>query len=85
MSGEGVSLDLSEDYRDIREAVGKICDEYPGEYWRSLEDQGPEGSYPTAFVKALRDVHLLRAACTRQTATSRTAGATSPSFNAAAA
>ena len=61
MSGEGVSLDLSEDYRDIREAVGKICDEYPGEYWRGLEDQGPEGSYPTAFVKELTDAGFLGA------------------------
>ena len=61
MSGEGVSLELSEDYRDIREAVGKICDEYPGEYWRGLEDQGPEGSYPTAFVKALTDAGFLGA------------------------
>ena len=61
MSGEDVSLDLSEDYRDIREAVGKICDEYPGEYWRGLEDQGPEGSYPTAFVKALTDAGFLGA------------------------
>ena len=61
MSGEGVSLDLSEDYRDIREAIGKICDEYPGEYWRGLEDQGPEGSYPTAFVKELTDAGFLGA------------------------
>ena len=61
MSGEGVSLDLSEDYRDIREAVGKICDEYPGEYWRGLEDQGPEGSYPTAFVKELTGAGFLGA------------------------
>ncbi len=61
MSGEGVSLDLGEDYRDIREAVGKICDEYPGEYWRGLEDQGPEGSYPTAFVKELTDAGFLGA------------------------
>ena len=61
MTGEGVSLDLSEDYRDIREAVGKICDEYPGEYWRGLEDQGPEGSYPTAFVKELTDAGFLGA------------------------
>ena len=61
MTGEGVSLELSEDYRDIREAVGKICDEYPGEYWRGLEDQGPEGSYPTAFVKELTDAGFLGA------------------------
>ncbi len=61
MSGESVSLDLSEDYRDIREAVGKICEEYPGEYWRGLEDQGPEGSYPTAFVKELTGAGFLGA------------------------
>ena len=53
MTREGVSLDLGEDYPEIREAVTKICDEYPGEYWRGLEDKGPEGSYPTAFVKEL--------------------------------
>ena len=61
MTGEGVSLDLGEDYSEIREAVTKICDEYPGEYWRNLEDQGPEGSYPTAFVKELTAAGFLGA------------------------
>ena len=61
MTEEGVSLDLGDDYSEIREAVTKICDEYPGEYWRGLEDQGPEGSYPTAFVKALTAAGFLGA------------------------
>ena len=61
MTREGVSLDLGEDYPEIREAVTKICDEYPGEYWRGLEDQGPEGSYPTEFVKELTDAGFLGA------------------------
>ena len=61
MPEEGVSLDLGDDYSEIREAVTKICDEYPGEYWRGLEDQGPEGSYPTAFVKALTAAGFLGA------------------------
>ncbi len=61
MTGKGVSLDLGEDYSEIREAVTKICDEYPGEYWRNLEDQGPEGSYPTAFVKELTAAGFLGA------------------------
>ena len=61
MTGAGVSLDLDEDYTEVREAVTKICDEYPGEYWRGLEDQGPEGSYPTEFVKELTDAGFLGA------------------------
>ncbi|MEE2688519.1 MAG: acyl-CoA dehydrogenase family protein [Pseudomonadota bacterium] len=61
MTEGSVSLDLGDDYSEIREAVTKICDEYPGEYWRGLEDQGPEGSYPTAFVKALTAAGFLGA------------------------
>ncbi len=61
MSGDGVMMELGEDYPEIRESVSKICDEYPGEYWRGLEDQGPEGSYPTAFVRALTEAGFLGA------------------------
>ena len=61
MSGEGVVMELGEDYPEIREAIAKICEEYPGEYWRGLEDQGPEGSYPTAFVRALTESGFLGA------------------------
>src|SRR5947209_19953387 len=40
----------SEDYADIREAVAKLCAQFPGEYWRKLDR---EMAYPKAFVDAL--------------------------------
>ena len=39
----------TEDYADIREAVAKLCAQFPGEYWRKLDR---EMSYPKAFVDA---------------------------------
>ena len=61
MSGEDVSMTLGVDFPEIREAVAKICEAYPGDYWRDLEDQPPEGSYPTAFVNALTEAGFLGA------------------------
>ena len=40
----------SEDHADIREAVAKLCAQFPGEYWRKLDR---EMAYPKAFVDAL--------------------------------
>ena len=42
----------NDDYRDIRDAVAKLCEQFPGEYWRQLDRV--EG-YPTEFVKTLSD------------------------------
>lgn len=53
-----VSLELGEDYPDIRDAVRKICEGYPAAYWRKLED---ENAYPTEFVKALTESGFLGA------------------------
>jgi acyl-CoA dehydrogenase len=50
-----------EDYPEIRDAVRKICEGFPGEYWRNLEDQPVEGNYPTEFVKALTESGYLGA------------------------
>jgi acyl-CoA dehydrogenase len=50
-----------DDYPEIRDAVRKICEGFPGEYWRNLEDQPVEGNYPTEFVKALTDSGYLGA------------------------
>ena len=61
MSNDGVVMELGRDYPEIREAVTKICEDYPGDYWRGLEDQGPEGSYPTAFVRELTESGFLGA------------------------
>jgi acyl-CoA dehydrogenase len=64
MSGDSTSdvqLTLGEDYPEIREAVARLCAEFPGEYWRKLEKQPPSGSYPDAFVSALTDAGYLAA------------------------
>ncbi len=45
-------------HREIRDAVRKLCADYPGEYWRKLDRVG---EYPTAFVKALTDSGFLSA------------------------
>ncbi|MEZ5860995.1 MAG: acyl-CoA dehydrogenase family protein [Geminicoccaceae bacterium] len=43
-------MDLDADYPEIREAVARICAEFPSTYWRELDAQG---AYPTGFVQAL--------------------------------
>ena len=43
-------------YPEIREAVAKLCSQYPGEYWRALDDTD---TYPTEFVQALTDSGFL--------------------------
>ncbi len=41
-----------DNHQDIRDAVAKLCEGFPGEYWRKLDR---EMAYPTEFVKALTD------------------------------
>src|ERR671935_1248139 len=41
---------LGEDYPELRESVRKICERYPGAYWRKLE---AEQAYPTEFIREL--------------------------------
>ena len=41
-----------DEYREIRDAVARLCANYPGEYWRELDR---DRAYPTAFVKELTD------------------------------
>ena len=45
-------------HQEIRDAVRKLCAEYPGEYWRKLDRVG---EYPTAFVRALTESGFLSA------------------------
>ncbi len=51
-------LNTSDIYNDIRDAVAKLCADYPGEYWRKLDR---EMAYPTEFVQALTDAGWLAA------------------------
>lgn len=52
-----VSLE-SQDYSELRDAVRRICRDYPGEYWRKLDN---ESAYPTEFVRALNEAGFLGA------------------------
>ncbi|MGJ5046852.1 acyl-CoA dehydrogenase family protein [Bradyrhizobium oligotrophicum] len=45
-----------DDYADIRDAVAKLCAQFPGEYWRKLDR---EMAYPSAFVDALTQAGYL--------------------------
>lgn len=50
------SLELGEDYPEIRESIRTICAKYPGSYWRGLEDKD---AYPDAFVDELTESGFL--------------------------
>jgi acyl-CoA dehydrogenase len=41
---------VSEQHADIREAVARLCEDFPGEYWRALDRRR---AYPQDFVAAL--------------------------------
>lgn len=45
-----------EDYSDIRDAVRKLCGQFPDEYWRKLDR---ERGYPSEFVQSLSDAGYL--------------------------
>lgn len=46
----------ADDHKDIREAVARLCADFPGEYWRKLDE---ERAYPTDFVNALTEAGYL--------------------------
>ena len=47
---------MSQSHPEIREAVRKLCEGFPGEYWRALDR---ERQYPTQFVQALTQAGYL--------------------------
>ena len=54
----GVALTIGPDYPELRDAVRRVCADYPAEYWRKLDDVR---GYPTEFVKALTQAGFLGA------------------------
>src|SRR5205807_10614308 len=50
MTDTATMVALGEDYPELRESVRKICERYPGAYWRKLE---AEQAYPTEFINEL--------------------------------
>ncbi len=51
-------LDESDEIRDIRDAVRRLCAGFPGEYWRNLDR---DRAYPAEFVQALTEAGYLGA------------------------
>lgn len=52
MSQHIVTLELGEDYPELRESIRKICAKYPLEYWAKLDE---ELGYPSEFVNELTE------------------------------
>jgi acyl-CoA dehydrogenase len=53
-----LTMELGNDYPEVRDAVSKICAKFPGTYWRELDK---ESAYPTEFVQTLTDAGFLSA------------------------
>ena len=47
---------MNDSLEDIRQAIRKLCEGFPGEYWRTLDQKS---AYPTEFVEALTDAGFL--------------------------
>ncbi len=47
---------MNNEYNDLRDAVAKLCANFPGEYWRELDRTM---SYPTEFVRELTEAGWL--------------------------
>ena len=52
----GQHVDADETFPEIRDSVRKLCDGFPGEYWRELDR---ERAYPIEFVRALTEAGFL--------------------------
>ena len=53
-----ITVALGEDYPELRHTVRRICEKFPGEYWRALDNRS---GYPTEFVDALTEAGFLGA------------------------
>ena len=53
-----MTIELGEDYAFLREPVRRICEKFPGEYWRKLD---AKAEYPHEFVDALTEHEVLAA------------------------
>ena len=58
MDDDLVSMELGEDYPELRAAVRRLCAGFPGPYWAGLE---AKSAYPEAFIAALTEAGFLAA------------------------
>ncbi len=52
------SVQLGEDFPELRQSVRALCARYPGAYWRDLE---AANAYPTAFIREMTEAGFLAA------------------------
>ncbi|MBN8958677.1 MAG: acyl-CoA/acyl-ACP dehydrogenase, partial [Rhizobiales bacterium] len=57
-AAHSVQVELGSDFPELRDAVQRVCDDFPGEYWRK-KDEAQE--YPKEFVQALTENGFLGA------------------------
>lgn len=57
-TAQTISLEMGEDYPEVRESVRRVCADFPGSYWRKLEETE---AYPSEFVRALTEAGYLGA------------------------
>jgi len=58
MDMDSISIPASEDWIDIRDAVAKLCEGFPNDYWLKLDKSD---TYPSEFVDALTQSGFLGA------------------------
>ena len=58
VNAANLSIEVGEDYPEIRDSVRRVCANFSGAYWRKLEEAE---AYPTEFVRALTEAGYLGA------------------------
>src|SRR5262249_51180427 len=58
MAENAASIPLDIDYPELRDAVVRVCRNFPGKYWRELD---AKSDYPTEFVNAMTEQGYLAA------------------------
>ncbi len=58
IAADTISIPAGDDWPEIREAVGRLCDDFPNGYWLKLDK---EDRYPTEFVRTLTESGFLGA------------------------
>ena len=53
---ETPSFSIADDYPEYRRDVAALCADFPGDYWRALEEQPPSGSYPPVTAATIAEV-----------------------------
>jgi len=57
-TADTLTMDIGQDYPEIRDSVRRICEGFPGSYWHDLDERR---QYPEAFVQALTESGFLGA------------------------